>query len=119
MTATAQASPVAALLDEVRPQWAPPPDLTVSEFADAHIIVTAGPLQSTRWRTAYAPYQRGILNAFDEPGVEHVIVRGSAAPIESVGQLTSIVSSSTRMSVKLPGAKVRTKSNVAGACPGI
>ena len=58
--------------------WAPPPDLTVSEFCDEHLIVTAGPLEKSRWRTSAAEYQRGILNAFHEPGVEFVVVKSSS-----------------------------------------
>lgn len=61
-----------------RDSFAPPPALTVSEFADQHIIVTSGPLAGTRWQTAFAPYQRGILDAFHEEGVQTVVVMGSS-----------------------------------------
>ena len=67
-----------ALLDEIRSMWAPPPRLTVSEFADAELVVPTGPQAGTKWRTDFAPYQRGILDAFSEPGVEHVVVMGSS-----------------------------------------
>lgn len=67
-----------ALLRTVRKRWAPPPDLRVSEFADAELIVTTGPLAGTHWQTAFAPYQRGILDAFHEPGVEVAVVMGSS-----------------------------------------
>jgi phage terminase large subunit GpA-like protein len=59
-------------------RWAPPPRLTVSEFADRELIVTSGPLAGTRWRSDYAPYQPGIMNAFHEPGVEIVVIQSSA-----------------------------------------
>lgn len=74
---TAQ-TPANALLKRVRARWLPPPRLTVSEFADRSLIVTSGPLAGTRWRTDFAPYQRGILDAFHEPGVEIVVLRSSA-----------------------------------------
>jgi phage terminase large subunit GpA-like protein len=67
-----------ALLRTVRQRWAPPPDLKVSEFADQELIVTTGPLAGTHWQTAFAPYQRGILDAFHEPGVEIAVVMGSS-----------------------------------------
>ena len=70
--------PVATLLTQVRAGWAPPPDLSVSAFADQDLIVATGPLAGTRWRTDFAPYQRGILDAFTEAGVETVVVRSSA-----------------------------------------
>jgi phage terminase large subunit GpA-like protein len=78
--ATADEAPsfVPAVLARVRQGWLPPPELKVSEFADAHIIVTSGPLAGTRWQTAFAPYQRGILDAFHETGVQIVVVRGSS-----------------------------------------
>ena len=71
-------APVWPSIARVRASYLPPPDLKVSEFADAHLIVTSGPLAGTRWRTDFAPYQRGILDAFHEPGVETVVVQGSS-----------------------------------------
>jgi phage terminase large subunit GpA-like protein len=75
---TESETPVHALLVQVRAGYAPPPELKVSEFADEHIIVTSGPLAGTKWQTAFAPYQRGILDAFHEPGVQTVVVMGSS-----------------------------------------
>lgn len=67
-----------SLLHRVRAGYLPPPELRVSEFADAHIIVTSGPRAGTRWQTDFAPYQRGILDAFHEQGVQIVVVMGSS-----------------------------------------
>ena len=67
-----------ALLQSIRRGWGPPTDRTVSAFADQEIIVTTGPLAGTHWQTAFAPYQRGILDAFHERGVEIVVVMGSS-----------------------------------------
>jgi phage terminase large subunit GpA-like protein len=73
------ASPViTACLERVRQRWAPPPDLTVSEFCDQSLVVTTGPLAGTHWQTSFAPYQRGVLDAFSSPGIEYVVVRGSS-----------------------------------------
>ena len=69
---------VLTLLDRVRSLWAPPPVLTVSQFCDQELVVTTGPLAGTHWQSEFAPYQKGILNAFDEAGVEEVVVRGSS-----------------------------------------
>lgn len=66
------------VLRRIRQGYAPPAELTVSEFADEAIYLTSGPLAGTRWRTAYAPYQRGIMDAFGERGVEIVVVKGSS-----------------------------------------
>jgi phage terminase large subunit GpA-like protein len=58
--------------------FAPPPKLTVSQFADLELKVTAGPLAPSQWQTDFALYQRGIMDAFHEPGVEVVVVMGSS-----------------------------------------
>lgn len=69
---------VEPVLARVRAGWGPPPILTVSEFCDRELVVTTGPLAGTHWQTDFAPYQRGILDAVHEPGVEYVVVRGSS-----------------------------------------
>jgi phage terminase large subunit GpA-like protein len=72
-------SPVQALDREVCASvFPPPPELTVSEFADREIIVTTGPLAGTHWQTSFTPYLRGVLDAFHEPGVEIAVLRASS-----------------------------------------
>jgi phage terminase large subunit GpA-like protein len=71
-------TPAEELLRRVKAGFMPPPDLTVSEFSDRELMVTVGPHANTHWRTDFAPYQRGILDAFHEPGVEIVVVMGSS-----------------------------------------
>ncbi len=71
-------SPIASLAAIWRDAYRLPPDYRVSDFCDAELIVPTGPLAGTRWRTDFAPYQRGILDAFHEPGVELVAVMGSS-----------------------------------------
>ena len=66
------------LVDKVRAGFLPPPELTVSEFCDAELVVTSGPLSGTRWQTSFAPYQRAIMDAHHEPGVQIVVVMGSS-----------------------------------------
>ena len=66
------------LLSRALARFAPPPLLTVSQYADREIVVTSGPLSGTHWQTDFAPYQRGILDAFHEPGVQVVVVMGSS-----------------------------------------
>jgi len=71
-------SPTERLAAKVRRGLAPPPELTVSEFSDRELMVTTGKYAGTRWQTSFAPYQRGILDAFHEPGVEIAVVMGSS-----------------------------------------
>jgi phage terminase large subunit GpA-like protein len=52
---------------------APPPALTVSEWADRErMLPEASAAQGGRWRTATAPYLAGIMDAFHEPGVTKI-----------------------------------------------
>lgn len=63
----------------LRTRCTPPPDLTVSEWADRyrHLSREAS-AEPGRWRTSRAPYQRGILDAFSDPMTEQVVVMSSA-----------------------------------------
>lgn len=76
-TAISTLRPLDRILGRVRAGWAPPPSFKVSEFCDRELMVVTGPLAGTRWQTAFAPYQRGILDAFHEPGIEFVACRTS------------------------------------------
>lgn len=55
---------------------APPPERSPAEWASENIRVVAGIRQGAKWEPF--PYQRGILEAFDEPGVEVVVWRSSS-----------------------------------------
>lgn len=70
-------SVIADVLTKARGAWAPPPELTVSQFADQEIVVASGPLSGTRWQTDFAPYQRGIMDAVHE-GAQFIVVMGSS-----------------------------------------
>lgn len=57
----------------------PPPRLTVSEWADENRILSSiASAEAGRWRTARAPYQRGIMDAFSDPTIARVVVMSSA-----------------------------------------
>ena len=59
--------------------WMPPPELTVSEWADAHRKLSPeASAEPGRWRTDRAPYQRGMMDAVNEPGVREVVFMTSA-----------------------------------------
>lgn len=60
-------------------RWAPPPKLTVSEWADRHRMLS--PESSAahgKWKTDRAPYQRGIMDAITDPSVEEITFIKSA-----------------------------------------
>lgn len=58
---------------------APPPALTVSEWADQHRKLSPeSSAEPGQWMTARAEYQRGIMDALSDPTVETVVVMSSA-----------------------------------------
>ena len=57
----------------------PPPILTVSEWADSsRILSSEASLEAGQWLTSRAEYQRGIMDAVNDPSVRQVVVMSSA-----------------------------------------
>lgn len=58
---------------------APPPDLTVSQWADEYRMLSSeASAEPGPWKTARAPYQRAIMDAIHDPLVHTVVVMSSA-----------------------------------------
>lgn len=58
---------------------APPPDLTVSEWADLNRkLSTESSAEPGQWRTDRAPYQREIMDAISDPEIQIVVVMSSS-----------------------------------------
>lgn len=58
---------------------APPPELTVSQWADAERRLSSeASAEAGRWKTDRAPYQRGIMDAVNDPSIDTVVVMSSA-----------------------------------------
>lgn len=58
---------------------APPPDLTVSQWADNfRKLSPESSAEPGQWHTDRAPYQRAIMDAVNDPTVEQVVVMSSA-----------------------------------------
>lgn len=59
--------------------FAPPPRLTVSQWADANRFLSReSAAEPGQWRTDRAEYQRGIMDALNDPNVEGIVVMTSA-----------------------------------------
>lgn len=56
----------------------PLPKTPVSEWADNYRILSTGAAEPGKWRTARAPYQQEIMDAFTQPGVHRVVVKSCA-----------------------------------------
>ena len=56
-----------------------PPALTCSVWADRfRVLSKASSAEPGRWRTDRAPYQKEIMDAISDPGVERVVIKSSA-----------------------------------------
>lgn len=59
--------------------WRPPPKLKVSDWADEYRQLSSeASAEPGQWLTARAEYQRGIMDALNEPDVETVVIMSSA-----------------------------------------
>ena len=76
---TADESRVQQLLCENSSVWLPPPDLTVSEWADEfRRIPPEASAEPGTWRTSRAEYQREVMNAVSDPQTERVVMMTAA-----------------------------------------
>jgi phage terminase large subunit GpA-like protein len=58
---------------------APPPNVTVSQWADEfRVLSPEASAEPGRWDTTRAPYQRGIMDAIHDPLIQTVVVMSSA-----------------------------------------
>jgi phage terminase large subunit GpA-like protein len=72
-------SPIQRLIRNALRAFAPPPDLKVSDWADQERKLSPeASAEPGQWITSRAEYQRGIMDAFSETGVEMVVVMSSA-----------------------------------------
>ena len=63
------------LLAEAARMWRPPPDLTVSEWADEHRYLSPeSAAEPGRWRTERTPYLRAPMDAVTDPAVREVVM---------------------------------------------
>jgi hypothetical protein len=57
----------------------PPPELTISDWADRNRRLSSeASAEPGQWRTSRAEYQRGIMEAISDPGTETVVIMSSA-----------------------------------------
>ena len=76
---TEKKSPELQLFREINGIWLPPPDVTVSQWADQfRRIPPEASAEPGVWRTSRAEYQREIMDAISDPLVERVIVMTAA-----------------------------------------
>lgn len=79
MAARKRNNDTVGLFREIARVVAPPPELTVSQWADLYRRLSSeSSAEPGQWRTDRAPYQREIMDAINDPAVETVVVMTSA-----------------------------------------
>ncbi|MGE3520103.1 MAG: terminase gpA endonuclease subunit [Vicinamibacterales bacterium] len=70
---------LSALLADVMPTWAPPPDLTVSQWAEQYrrLPVTSAS-RGARWSNQTAPYLTELQNVMQAADVRRVVIMGAS-----------------------------------------
>jgi phage terminase large subunit GpA-like protein len=67
------------VLQRTRAKWAPPPDLSVSEWADTYRMLSPeSSAEPGRWHTARVPYMREVMDAIGDRRTEVIVVQASA-----------------------------------------
>jgi phage terminase large subunit GpA-like protein len=67
------------VLEQVQKQWRPPTELKISEWADTYRFLSPeSSAISGKYRTDYAPYQKEIMDAFNDPNIERIVWQKSA-----------------------------------------
>lgn len=67
------------LVESCLPNFMPPPDMTVSEWADANRRLSSeNSAEAGQWRTSRTPYLAEIMDAFTDPYVEKIVVTASS-----------------------------------------
>ena len=57
----------------------PPPELTLSQWADRYRVLSAeSSAEPGRWHTDKAPYQREIMDAIGDPHIRKVVIMSAA-----------------------------------------
>lgn len=79
MSKTMTLTKTAKLFGKIAKSIAPPPKLTVSEWADAYRKLSPeNSAEPGQWRTDRAPYQREIMDAVTDPRIEKVVIMTSS-----------------------------------------
>lgn len=64
---------------EIMRMFAPPPEMTVSEWAEKNRFLSSETSAATgRWKNSKAPYQTAIMDAFTQRGVEEIVIKSGA-----------------------------------------
>lgn len=59
--------------------WTPPPSLTISSWADRYRQLSPeASSEAGQWRTSRAPYQKEMMDVFNDPNIQRIVVMTSS-----------------------------------------
>lgn len=71
--------PIKRIAQHTYSMFRPPKQQTVSEWADENrVLVSESSAEPGAWRTDRAPYQREIMDSFNQPGIWQIVIMASA-----------------------------------------
>ena len=67
------------MIQQTSQAWTPPPNLKISDWADAYRKLSPeSSAESGAWKTSRAPYQREIMDSFNDPSIQRIVFMKSA-----------------------------------------
>ena len=67
------------MIQETNQTWTPPPNLKISDWSDNYRRLSPeSSAEAGAWRTDRAPYQREIMDSFNDPDIQRIIFMKSA-----------------------------------------
>jgi phage terminase large subunit GpA-like protein len=70
---------IESVIDSVNKSWLPPKNLKISDWADSYRRLSPeASAESGIWRTDRAPYQREIMDSFNDPDIQRIVFMKSA-----------------------------------------
>ncbi len=62
------------MVESTNQVWTPPPNLKISDWADNYRRLSPeSSAESGVWRTDRAPYQREIMDSFNDPDIQRIV----------------------------------------------
>ena len=67
------------MIQQTSQAWTPPPNLKISDWADSYRKLSPeSSAESGAWKTSRAPYQREIMDSFNDPSIQRIVFMKSA-----------------------------------------
>ena len=67
------------MIKETNQTWTPPPNLKISDWSDNYRRLSPeSSAEAGAWRTDRAPYQREIMDSFNDPDIQRIVFMKSA-----------------------------------------